>query len=202
MGQYYFPTILREKNGRYFSEQFYSHDYDNGLKLMEHSYVGNDFTETVLSQLHHKPGRLAWIGDYAEKGDFAELHREDGDAALEALEAAFFRHYKAFGLRKGKKYTHPEAVSDFSASRFILNHDKKVFIDMRKYCEKCPETDWGATIHPLPLLTAVGNGRGGGDYGGELEEDVGCWCGDLIEVQDAKPNGYADVTEDCFFEES
>ena len=74
MGQYYYPTILREKNKRFYSEEFYSHDYDNGLKLTEHSYCGNNFVETIMAQLLNKPGRLAWLGDYHSDGDFAELN--------------------------------------------------------------------------------------------------------------------------------
>ncbi len=40
MGQYYKPICLDNE----LKEQWvYSHDYDNGLKLMEHSYVSNNF---------------------------------------------------------------------------------------------------------------------------------------------------------------
>ena len=42
MGQYYIP-IIKRNNGTF--ETYDSHDYDNGLKLMEHSYVGNSFVD-------------------------------------------------------------------------------------------------------------------------------------------------------------
>ena len=57
MGQYYTPIIKRDKK----LEGYYSFDYNNGLKLTEHSYINNSFTETVMAQLFDNPGRLAWV---------------------------------------------------------------------------------------------------------------------------------------------
>ena len=207
MGQYYYPTILREKNKRFYSEEFYPLDYDNGLKLTEHSYCGNHFVETIMAQLLNKPGRLAWLGDYHEVGDFAELNPD----LPEIIEKRFNEHYKCFtlpgyeGYCNGKHvrhYSKPEEVKE-RQGRFILNHDKKCYIDMAEY-EKdnltCAEgDDWH--FHPIPLLTAVGNGRGGGDFSGIGEEDVGCWAGDLLEVRNARPSGYENVTAEVQFQE-
>lgn len=42
------------------------------------------------------------------------------------------------------------------------------------------------------------------DCGCEFEyeqEDVGCWAGDLLEVRNAKPNGYENVTAEVQFQE-
>ena len=207
MGQYYYPTILREKNKRFYSEEFYSHDYDNGLKLTEHSYCGNHFVETIMAQLLNKPGRLAWIGDYHSDGDFAELNPD----LPEIIEKKFYAHYKCFTSsgnadyctgKHVRYYNKPEEVKE-RQGRFILNHDKKCYIDMEEYEKNnltCTEdNDWH--FHPIPLLTAVGNGRGGGDFSGIGEKDVGRWAGDLLEVRNAKPNGYRDVTEDIQFQE-
>ena len=41
---------------------FYSHDYNNGLKLMEHSWLGNTFVNAVCSELVDTPNRLVWCG--------------------------------------------------------------------------------------------------------------------------------------------
>ena len=207
MGQYYYPTILREKNKRFYSEEFYSHDYDNGLKLTEHSYCGNNFVETIMAQLLNKPGRLAWIGDYSKEDDFAELNED----LPKIIGEKFYEHYKCFTLPGCEKFCHgkhvryynkPEEVTE-RQGRFILNHDKQCYIDMVEYEKSnltCTESDdWH--FHPIPLLTAIGNGRGGGDFSGIGEEYVGCWAGDLLEVRDAKPNGYQDVTEDIQFQE-
>ena len=64
MGQYYRPISLEKK------ESVCSHDYDNGLKLMEHSWIGNDFVN-VIEHLIAEDGpwfgtRIVWAGDYAE----------------------------------------------------------------------------------------------------------------------------------------
>ena len=203
MGQYYYPTILREKNKRFYSEEFYSHDYDNGLKLTEHSYCGNHFVETIMAQLLNKPGRLAWIGDYHEEGDFAELN----PGLPKTIEKRFYKHYESehdcCAGNHVSHYSKPEEVKE-RQGRFILNHDKKCYIDMEKY-EKDNLTfgaeDDDCLFHPIPLLTAVGNGRGGGDFSGVGEEDVGSWAGDLLEVRNAKPKGYRNVTEDIQFQE-
>ena len=207
MGQYYYPTILREKNKRFYSEEFYPLDYDNGLKLTEHSYCGNHFVETVMAQLLNKPGRLAWLGDYHSDGDFAELN----PGLPKIIEKKFNEHYKCFTLRGREDFCHGKHVRHYNKpeevkerqGRFILNHDKKCYIDMVEYEKNnltCTEDDdW--QFHPIPLLTAVGNGRGGGDFHGIGEEDVGCWAGDLLEVRNAKPSGYIDVTEDIQFQE-
>ena len=48
MGQYYMPTLIAEDGT---VSTLYSHQYDNGLKLMEHSYIGNKFVNAVLTQL-------------------------------------------------------------------------------------------------------------------------------------------------------
>ena len=42
---------------------------------------------------------------------------------------------------------------------YIVNHTKRICRQAK--CPPCPD-DW--TIHPLSLLTASGNGQGGGDF--------------------------------------
>ena len=71
MGQYYKPINLDDK------QWLYTHDYDTGLKLMEHSWIGNQFVGTVMS-LMLKGGlwfkkRIVWAGDYY--GDQGEAER-------------------------------------------------------------------------------------------------------------------------------
>ena len=51
MGQYYHALILKDKvydtNNEQVLAWLYSHNYSNGLKLMEHSWIGNNFVETL-----------------------------------------------------------------------------------------------------------------------------------------------------------
>ena len=59
---------------------------------------------------------------------------------------------------------------------FLVNHTKKQYVDMTKVQD----------IHPLPLLTSSGNGRGKGDYEGE-QNFVGSWAGDVLSVERSIP---------------
>lgn len=43
-----------------------AHNFDNGLKLMEHSWVGNRFVNAVMYEMVDNPVRLAWVGDYSD----------------------------------------------------------------------------------------------------------------------------------------
>ena len=71
MGQYYLAAFLAENDGKEFIRAaINSHEFANGAKLTEHSYVGNNFIsaiEYLLSNLgmFYKT-RLVWAGDYAD----------------------------------------------------------------------------------------------------------------------------------------
>ena len=87
-----------------------------------------------MAQLFNRPGRLAWLGDYHEKEDFAKLN----PGLPDILEKRFYEHYKCFvtpGCEedcKGKHlryYNKPTEVRE-RKGRFILNHDKQCYIDM------------------------------------------------------------------------
>ena len=45
MGQYYTPILFKGNT----EKAFLSHQFDTGLKLMEHSYIGNSFTESIVT---------------------------------------------------------------------------------------------------------------------------------------------------------
>lgn len=189
MGQYYTPIIIRGNS----IQTFYSHDYDNGLKLMEHSYIGNKFVETVLRQLLDKKAHLAWVGDYAEAEDVkSELAQKFID--IESSE------------REKKYRRNPAVIGDFENSFYLVfvNHTKKEYIDMTQYitCNKILDK-WGMTAHPIPILTAIGNGKGGGDYHGTCEDKVGYWACDVIEAtfDDEKFKGYKNITPEIRFVE-
>ena len=83
-------------------------DVDSSLKLMDHSWLTNDYLNLFIKRLKEKPARVVWAGDY------------------------------------------------------------------------------GRVIHPLPLLTANSNGRGGGDYHYE-NKYIGTWYADVIGATDELP---------------
>jgi hypothetical protein len=65
---------------------------------------------------------------------------------------------------------------------FIVNHTKKQYV-----------TKAGRLFHPLSLLTAEGNGLGGGDYKGSCEDLIGIWARDLISVEMVPPADYSEL---------
>lgn len=169
MGQYYRPTNLSK------GQSIYSHDYNVGLKLMEHSYIGNPLLNVVEKLLSpnnewHKT-QLVWAGDYAD----TEEERNGEGNAKENLYSIFV----------DMKITPP--TEEKEGHRFIVNHSKKVFVDK----EKVNEVD-GWRIHPLPLFTCEGNGRGGGDFRGN-DERIGSWARDVISVENDAPQDYEEV---------
>lgn len=185
MGQYYTPILKSEKEGLGLMG-FSAHQYDNGLKLMEHSYIGNKFTETIVKFMIEEGGkfRVAWVGDYAdsyvareeipnplyENEEYKELYKEFIDYEKELEDPAYMK-------------ADPIKPMENSSQLIFINHSKKEYIDMNHYIDDNKSDDWGYRIHPLPLLTAIGNGYGGGDYHKE-DKLVGYWACDEIEVVD------------------
>lgn len=168
MGQYYIPQIYKAtEEPECFRDNllatFVSHDFGNGSKLMEHSYVGNGFVKAVLDYIRNVGEvRLVWAGDYAdsEPGSTDNLYCLYGDVL------------NVKGPKKTKRNP-----------RYILNWSKNEFVSVFK----SPKDEYGWRIHPLPLLTCEGNGRGGGDYCSENGEDfIGRWARDIISVTSKK----------------
>lgn len=164
MGQYYKPIILKKKNGNNPEEierWWLSHDFDNGIKLMEHSWIGNNFVAEVEHYLINNPSRLVWAGDYANEEPDGECLYSKANNSL--------------------KHEHEEDFNyDETAGMFVINHDKKEYYIRPAY----DENEW--QVNPLPILTSEGNGRGGGDYHGEGEL-IGSWARDHIEYSQEKP---------------
>ena len=164
MGQYYKPMSIDKM------EHVYSHDYGNGLKLMEHSYIGNNFVNTVESLL--APGgewyknRLVWAGDYADEEENGDnLWTQVGDDPIE-----------------------PEDMDQVESGRYIVNHTVREFVDK----DIVPKDSQGWKVHPLPLLTCEGNGRGGGDYN-RNNRYIGDWARDEISIEKEEPKDFDEI---------
>ncbi len=191
MGQYWKPIILEEKVEGELEKirlWMYSHDFDNGSKLMEHSYQGNNFVSTFERLLTRRGGhyksRVVWCGDYAD----GELHSEYTD------ESGNIRTRNLYDLADEEKGKPPFKTAEKSTKdfHFILNHTKKQFVDKRKVPEIVGYE--GTKIHPLPLLTAEGNGEGGGDFHGEDPKRlIGSWARDVISVEKEDPKLFSDT---------
>jgi hypothetical protein len=204
MGQYFTPVILKEDKKTPIGFA-YSHDFGSGLKLMEHSWAKNDFVGFIESLLkrgmafHKTP--IVWAGDYADEEPFESIPKEVIDMlvaqgyTLEELQknGANIQSIAECSAPKLRPNTHK--IEDFkilkaNETRYLVNHDKKEFVDKTK----TPKDNDGWQIHPLPLLTCEGNGRGGGDFhkGGDV---VGRWARDIISVERTKSAIPKDYTE-------
>ena len=184
MGQYYRP-ILGDSFGLNCKVFDRSVDGQYTLaKLMEHSWWQNPFVNAFSELLYNEPSRVAWVGDYADEPD---------DFDFPNCSAFYVPSYKEVWGEVVK----PIGVvsSDFKLDgKFLLNHDTKQFVDLNEY--KQASTDkHGWTIHPLPLLTAVGNDRGGGDFheGNIGFEFVGSWAWQLISIEDKPPDDFCKI---------
>ena len=191
MGQYYHQVLETEdKNGKkirkYFNSQIYewfeteNFEYYNGLKLIEHSWWGNYFCVRLAQKLKNKPSRLAWVGDYAEEEECRKFGFDCNDV--------WGRKSKDFTFLKETDFT-------LDKVKYLVNLDKKCYIDLAEYKKKSEDDSW--VIFPLSLLTAIGNGRGSGDYNGTCMEYVGAWTFDLIELTNKIPSDF--VKEEVYF---
>jgi hypothetical protein len=168
------PVILAD-NKKTVKKFIYSHNYGNGLKLMEHSYIGNNFVSAFETLIQNNPKRVVWAGDYADE--------------------CKQRKTNLYSRCKDDLKVIPNELNDDTYS-FIINHSKKMFVDKNKVTERSADWADGMKIHPLPLLTCEGNGRGGGDFSGDEKGIVGTWARDVIEVSDKKPEGFDELIFD------
>lgn len=200
MGQYY-NIVFGNKNGKKINvfNRRVNGDYTMA-KLMEHSWWLNDCMSCASEYLLlNGPLRLAWVGDYAEQDDFENDFKSKRKIAdnvavpnLEmvwgenAKEEEFTHEYK---IENGEKVlVNPVLLDEY----YLVNHDQKLYLNCKEFHQKASElANW--IIHPLSILTAVGNGRGGGDYypNNEKEEAlVGSWAWNLLSLEGEIPKGY------------
>jgi hypothetical protein len=89
-------------------------------------------------------------------------------------------------------------ILDFNTKgMYLVNHDERIFINIETFISDNTTRggDWnGSCLNPLPLLTACGNGRGGGDYHKDCigYSYIGTWAFDWLEYTDKIPDGYAE----------
>lgn len=209
MGQYYKAIFLNENHKPIFRVS--SYDFGSGAKLMEHSWMKNPMVRFVERQLMTTPHRIVWAGDYADNEkpstltpmEIKGLVNEDSEYSnTEKIKENGVNLYDLSYLVG--KLTHDiskssnenkgfdSAIAPMNA-KYLVNHTKKEFVDK----SKTPKDDDGWCIHPLPLLTCEGNGRGGGDFRGESKL-IGIWARDIIGVVTKKSDIPKDYTEIMF----
>ena len=198
MGQYY-KTII-EQDGK---TQILSAD---AWKLMEFSYLGDTEAANITENLFCRPGRIAVVGDYT---DDAPVRNHDSLSESTQLDL-YDLIWKENESDEAERVDVPH--KPLPLHRYVLNHTKKLIIDLVEYASLCgrlegiaeknskaflesigtSSSSWRNTPpHPLMLLTAIGNGAGGGDYpeGMPFYNLTGTWAWDLIEIRDDLPDG-------------
>lgn len=171
MGQYYRPVLEQDDE-----IVIYNRDVDKEYtmaKLTEHSWLENPLMNAISEKLYMNKGRLLWCGDYAE------------DYEIEKVGLTVRDIWDCDG--KGVK------SSDFRINYlYLCNHDTKQYIDIEKYIKNSTDKN-GWCLHPLSLMTAIGNERGGGDYYGVNKEMVGIWFWNLISFEPKRPEDYMEM---------
>lgn len=190
MGQYY-KCMIGDPKDYQIPKGIDSWTYDNGAKLMEHSYVGNGYVDAAIRLLEmlsslENPCRMVWMGDYGDDDlpDIVCENKKNSDKCM------FLYHAYCNAWRYlGDEFTPVKDIDELPLRDVELRHHSKsgviIDLDRQEYVrivDKVVEDDestWGQ-IHPLPLLTSVGCGNGGGDYYGSNMEWIGAWAGDHI----------------------
>lgn len=182
MGQYYIAVNIDKKQRMHF----------DWSKLTEFSWLGNNSVNAFAALMHGawKGDRVYIVGDYAD-GERQDAADDGWLPAYKAIEQEFGLEGRTY-MSRGESY--PEHLHQFAQNnfevvdeaaeklagdgaklRYIINEALGIHIDL----EHCPadgieaEKDGSVTewrVHPLPLLLAMGNNRGGGDFGGNFRE--------------------------------
>lgn len=183
MGQYFRAVALNSKERNYPNKDKVASfitpiDYGQCSKLMEFAYIDNRFMNAFEELINKEHGDWAGMpvilaGDYADNEPCKVDNKEVNIYKLTKL----FEEKKDRGVKNGKHY---HCIINEEHYRYIINEDKKQFIDTAKIED--------SNIHPLALLLADGNSRGGGDYKGFNEDRVGSWARNVVVVSDNQPN--------------
>lgn len=154
-----------------YPEEYYRYAY--GQKLMENGEARSLFVAAVVNELRGGPLRVAWLGDYVEEKDWVRNPNLDED------------DYDLAWNRDRDPIPFSAVPGPFDGlTGYLVNHDRGEYLDLRD-----TEFEEQFSAHPLSVMTAIGNGRGGGDYRGTNMGLVGLWALDLLEVVDAEPEG-------------
>lgn len=234
MGQYYnivlnkkaYPSDYKQKDGE---------KHWNGMKLLEFNWLKNPITQIIAKTLYEKRTRLALVGDYSDdifrfdrdfieefskgypelryyyqlKEKAIELGYKGTNTHYPQVELSFEKIQELYKLawrnedQEEELLEEPEEEFRIWEEMYFLNHSKKEYIDLKEYIEKSTTKD-GWCISPF-IITALGNGMGGGDYrlyrskkNPDINEpphmdDIGYWAYDLLSIEEEIPKNYKKI---------
>ena len=194
-----------------------------------YSYSGTVFSMHYL--LRQKPHRIMWGGAYVVLWDNVQkfsrtedlfglstyLSFDDFDRNNENIKSKpYFDKVQFIGEKhklwerinvwdEAKAYFNYEKTKSVKMSGYLLNHDKKLAINMGDYFVKSMSSFRDAddifAIDAIPVLTETGEGTSMVfDIGVSIDstEDLAeTWCGDLLQIVDELPKTYT-VIPCCF----
>ena len=198
MGQY-FRCVTEDEFGvkKYSTKYYLNGKYEAyvGRRLMEHSYIGNAYTDFISHSLYHHPMRVAWVGDYAHYIPYEYTKRLNPHFPI--AKKAYNTFLKE--ALKGDEIEINIEKGEFNyKGKYLVNYSNKEYLSFDKYIKQLNE-NYDAQcwfIYPVSLLTAIGNDLGGdGTYSGRAAlEVVGTWAYDLLSIEDEVSEGYKEKT--------
>ena len=201
MGQYY-RAVLGDVNGNHRQVFDLTMLVDGakifrGARLMEMAWMGEGYSDTIEHLLIESPHRVLWVGDYANELTYhSDSYETIYDQVLENSNGANMPTYEEVWDSEQEKLVTLTQLEAMDWERYYLvNHDRNEYIPMLKYLTLATYK-FGkrlVCIDPLPLLTAVGNGEGSGDYMGDDMKYVGTWAWNVISVEKKAPDGYTEI---------
>ncbi|MBE6155124.1 MAG: hypothetical protein E7163_06130 [Firmicutes bacterium] len=186
MGQYYKFINLDKKEICDRSKGF--------LKLTEHSYIGNEYCNDILTLLSNewKGDRVIHVGDYAEGNDGTTTGK-----LIDKIERENEVKTTVYDWSRSFEEIEPNKVND--KIRYVYNLDKKMFIDLIKqpiqWCCYNDNKISFAKFNAFALLTGCGNEQGGGDYFYHNKKKIGLWAGDKLVSSETPLKEYENFTE-------
>lgn len=190
MGQYYKAVVATKDYGAKDTAVFSPGVYKQFRKLLEHGWMGNKFCLEVERYIYeHGICRVGWMGDYGDAFE-DELDEKHKECSYIPKCNEVFCYDSPSPLKEIRKPLY-DGTFDY-LGKFLCNHTQKKFIDIAKFYEKnrakAPWSNAVMCLDPLPILTAIGNGQGGGDYYDPNGESF-AWAWDEISIEDEKPAG-------------
>ena len=164
-------------------------DFEGG-NLNEFSRLGNPSLAALEQMLEEEPGEVAFVGD-----------NTDEDPAFLCIPYIEYLFWILWTSRAaGQKLPTSVPAGRNINLRYIVNTDKREYVNMTAYEQRCQEMAQGdperyaLCHHPLPLLASVGYGD---DYGkiycGPAAYQCGRWYLDTIAVTDEAPEGMQEL---------
>ena len=201
-------------------------------KFQANCYAHSGAVHSMHYLLRQKPYRIMWGGDYividdnltafSRTEDFLGISTYKGYESFEMnnkdlQSKSYYDKVKFIGeMRKSwtrlnvwddaLKYFSEEKNYSVKYSGFLLNHNKKLAVDLANYYQQSKflsDNGEDMSIDTVPVLTETGGGTQMALFNGvsadSTEELAGKWCGDLLQIVDKMPEDY-NLINCCFAE--